>query len=241
MRLDTEILSRGLAKSRTSAQELIIRGSVLVNKLPAKKASQNVTNNDTIEITTPLPYVSRGGEKLAHALSYFNISPKDLICADIGSSTGGFTDCLLQNKAKMVYAIDVGTDQLDQKLKDDSRVISIEKTDIRNTTLPEKISLVVIDVSFISVIKILSAIKSLLLKNGEVVVLVKPQFEVGKDNLNRKGIVIDITKREDAIRRVVAESEKIGFILINQTTSPITGGDGNIEYLLYLKKIDKEK
>lgn len=232
-RLDRALVSRNLVRSRTEAQDLIRHGKVLVNKQMVSKPSAEVTDTDLIRVTERLPYVSRGGLKLQHALEHFSIAVREKLILDVGSSTGGFTDCLLQNGAARVYAVDVGTFQMEQKLRNDSRVVLMEQTDIRNlSALPEKVDGIVIDVSFISLVYIFPSINHFLKPGGFVVALVKPQFEVGRGNLNKHGIVIDETARKDALTKVLATATQSGLTIKNVTESPILGGDGNKEFLL---------
>lgn len=235
-RLDIEMVKRGLVKSRAVAVRLISEKQVLVAGVPAVKASQQVTIDTKIELLSTPKFVGRGGEKLAAALCTFDINPKDLTALDVGSSTGGFTDCLLQAGAQKVYAVDVGTDQFDPTLKIDSRVILMEQTDIRNVTaLPDEIDLAVIDVSFISLTKVLPAVLQLVKKSGSIIALVKPQFETGPDSKNRAGVIVDTHVRENALQSVLAFVREIGLEVVGTTPSPITGGEGNLEYLVHLK------
>ena len=244
MRLDKYLTEKGLCSSRTAAQNLINIGGVTVNGKMAVKVSQDVSDNDAVNIVEiKLPkYVSRGGVKLEGALRHWDISLGGLICLDIGASTGGFTDCMLQSGAAKVYAVDVGRGQLHERLRADSRVISLENTDIRGFELPEGVSADFIgtDVSFISLKLILPHIYRLLKDGGAAIALIKPQFEAGRGNLSKKGIV----KNENVRRRVVNETAEFaagcGFSVVGTAESPITGGDGNVEYLLYLRKVQDE-
>lgn len=234
-RLDIELVNRGLARSRTVAQTLILQGAVLLNSHPAEKSSTIISPADTLEIIADLPYVSRAGTKLEKALDEFAVNPSGLIVLDVGSSTGGFTDCLIQNGAKKVYAVDVGTDQLNPELKANPKIISIEQTDIRNlTSLPENVDLAVIDVSFISLTKVLPAVKKFLKPNAKIIALVKPQFEVGPNIVNKKGVVTDSHVREKALQNIISWTEQNGFVFLKKIDSPIHGTDGNAEYLIYL-------
>lgn len=236
-RVDIIIFKRGLAKSRTVASKLIIEGKVLVNDKILTKNSTLVADDCIIIVTEQPRYVSRGGLKLEKALSEFKVSPKGLIALDIGSSTGGFTDCLLQNGARKVYAIDVGTNQLDPKLKNHPQVVSLEKTDIRNIkNLPEKIDLAVIDVSFISLELILETVKNLVRDGGQIIALVKPQFETSNTVKNRQGIIKNRVIQEKALEKVETFCRKIGLKVVANIDSPILGGSGNKEYLLFLVK-----
>lgn len=232
-RLDRALVSRNLVRSRTEAQELIRHGKVLVNKQVISKPSFEVSDADIIRVTERLPYVSRGGLKLQHALEHFAIDVRAKIVLDIGSSTGGFTDCLLQNGAVRVYAVDVGTFQMEQKLRGDSRVVLMEQTDIRNLSqLPEKVDGIVIDVSFISLEHIFPSITRFLKPGGFVIALVKPQFEVGRGNLNKHGVVINEETRKAALTKILTVATQSDLTIKNVTESPILGGDGNKEFLL---------
>lgn len=234
-RLDVELVNRGLARSRTIAQTLILQGAVLLNEHPAEKSSTLISPADKLEVIADLPYVSRAGVKLEKALDEFGFNPTNLVILDVGASTGGFTDCLTQNGATKVYAVDVGTDQLNPELKSNPKVISIEQTDIRNlNSLPEKVDLAVIDVSFISLTKVLLAVKKFLKPHGKIIALVKPQFEVGPDVVNKKGVVADIKLREKALQEVISWTEQNGLVFLKKIESPIHGTDGNTEYLIYL-------
>ncbi len=237
VRLDVYLTENGLCKSRTTAQSLIKSGGVSVNGKPCEKPSSEVTEQDMIQITgEQLRYVGRGGLKLEGAINSFGIVLKDLVCLDIGSSTGGFTDCMLQNGAARVYAVDVGTDQLDEKLRGDSRVVSMEKTDIRTAQLPEQVDFVGTDVSFISLKQVIPHIQRLLKSGGIAVALIKPQFEAGRSALNKKGIVKDEKARNRTVEDIKVFAQQCGFMVLGLTESPIHGGDGNIEYLIHLGK-----
>ena len=236
-RLDTELVSRSLAKSRTLAQSLIKDGKVQVNGSSVQKPSFEVTAADEITVTGDLPrYVGRGGIKLEKAITDFNIALEGCTCIDIGASTGGFTDCMLQNGASLVYAVDVGSNQLDDKLRADKRVISLENLDIRNAAhkLPEKADFITIDVSFISLKLVLPTAKELLKATGSLVALIKPQFEVGKSGLGKHGVVKDEALRNQAVEEIKGFAADLGFTVNGVITSPITGGEGNIEYLIHL-------
>ena len=236
-RLDTELVDRSLAKSRTLAQSLIKDGIVHVNGSRVQKPSFEVSSADEITVEGDLPkYVGRGGIKLEKAITDFSIELDGLTCIDAGASTGGFTDCMLQNGARLVYAVDVGSSQLDEKLRTDKRVISLENTDIRNAVgkIPEKADFITADVSFISLKLVLPEIKNLLKPKGSSVALIKPQFEVGKSGLNKHGVVKDETLRIKAVEEIKRFAADLGFTVNGVITSPITGGEGNIEYLIYL-------
>ncbi|MFA4930587.1 MAG: TlyA family RNA methyltransferase [Patescibacteria group bacterium] len=238
-RLDLELTTRKLVESRSQGQTLIRAGEIFVNEQRAITPSQPVKSTDKIIIKEPLKYVSRGGLKLEHALKEFKIIPQDMVCMDIGASTGGFTDCLLQNGAQKVYAIDVGHGQLADKLKKDPRVISTEKQNFRLLEkLPDKIDLFTIDVSFISLTIILDHLKKLLpshhpSKNVTIICLLKPQFEASKKNL-KKGVVRDPKIHQGIINLFKNFCQSNNFQIKAQTTSPIKGPKGNIEFLFHL-------
>ena len=236
-RIDTELVQRSLAKSRTAAQSFIKDGIVYVNGSKVQKPSFEVTDTDEITVKGDLPkYVGRGGIKLEKAITDFNIKLDGCTCIDAGASTGGFTDCMLQNGAALIYAVDVGSSQLDEKLRADKRVISLENLDIRKASdkIPEKADFITIDVSFISLRLVLPAVKKLLKANGSIVALIKPQFEVGKSGLGKHGVVKDETLRQQAVDEIKLFAVGSGFTVNGVITSPITGGEGNIEYLIHL-------
>jgi len=240
MRLDTLLVKKGLVKSRNVAESLIKNSKVSVNgKIITKPAKDLVDSTELkIEILEQPKYVGRGGLKLEKALLEFKINPEDLVVLDVGSSTGGFTDCLLQQGAKKIYAIDVGTGQFDSKLKTDARVILMEKTDIRDVkNLPEKAELAVVDVSFISLELILPAVKKLLKEGGKIIALVKPQFETPKIAKNKNGVVKSDDLRNTALDKVKDFALKFGLKTLDFIDSPISGGSGNKEYLLLLQNI----
>ena len=239
-RLDKILVEKGLAESREKAQRLIMSGVVYVNGQRVDKAGTKVKRDSKIFIKEKEKYVSRGGYKLEKAIKSFSPHIKGKVCLDIGASMGGFTDCLLQNKARKVYAVDVGTNQLHEKLRKDSRVISLEKTNARylsSRVIPEKIDFFVVDVSFISVLKILPAISSLLVKNGEGIILIKPQFELSKKEV-KGGVVKDKKLHFKAIQKVIDGLCEHNFDVLNLTFSETWGPEGNIEFLVYVKKND---
>ncbi len=239
MRIDVYLADRGICPSRTAAVRLIEQGGVSVNGKTAEKPSIEVNDADDIRISEEkqLKYVGRGGIKLERAIEVFGICLDGKICIDVGASTGGFTDCMLQNGAKTVYAVDVGTAQLAEKLKNDSRVISLEQTDIRDFSPNFKADFIGADVSFISQKLILPHIFRLLKSGGEAAVLIKPQFEAGnKKLLTKKGIVKDEKIRKKIVEELKTFAEQCGFTLVGTEVSPIKGGDGNVEYLLGLRK-----
>lgn len=239
-RLDTLLVERELCSSRQQAQRLILAGEVSVNQQVIDKPGTEVETKAQIDIKARSPYVSRGGEKLAQALETFTIPIKDRICLDGGISTGGFTDCLLQAGAKKVYGVDVGYGQVDWRLRNDPRVVLRERTNLRYLT-PEELygenelaDLAVVDVSFISLTKILPALWQLLQSPREVVLLVKPQFEVGRSRVGKKGVVRDPDDQAEAIFQVLQSAQQLGWQYRGLTNSPIQGPAGNIEYLLWL-------
>lgn len=239
-RLDVLLVNRNLAETREKAKAIIMSGSVFVDGQREDKAGSSFADTVHIEVKgNPLKYVSRGGLKLEKAIECYELSLDGRICMDIGSSTGGFTDCMLQNGASLVYAVDVGTNQLAWKLRQDQRVVSMEKTNIRYLTpdqINHKIDFASIDVSFISLTKVLPAAKELLKDNGEIVSLIKPQFEAGRDKVGKKGVVRDIKVHEEVIELLVSFAASIGFDCLALDYSPIKGPEGNIEYLLYMRK-----
>lgn len=232
-RLDLSIVSRNLSRSRTEAQDRITHGKVLVNGLVETKPAKEVGDSDIIRITEQMPFVGRGGVKLQHAIEYFNIDVKDKIVLDVGSSTGGFTDCLLQNGAQKVYSIDVGTFQMADSLRNNQRVVLMEQTDIREAVLPEKVAGIVVDVSFISLSKIFSSLSKFAMPGSFIIALIKPQFEVGQANVGKGGIVTSDQARENAVTQVLKSATENGISIRDVTASPIVGGDGNKEFLLY--------
>jgi len=238
-RLDLLLVSRGLTASREKAKAVIMSGIVYVDGQREDKAGSMFEENARIEIRgATLKYVSRGGLKLEKAITHFGVRPKGKICMDVGSSTGGFTDCMLQNGAVKVYAVDVGHGQLDWRLRNDSRVICMEKTNIRYVApddIPDRIELCSIDVSFISLTKVLGAVKALLAGDGQVVCLIKPQFEAGREKVGKKGVVREKSTHLEVIEKVMEFSLGLGFEILNLEYSPIKGPEGNIEYLLYLQ------
>jgi 23S rRNA (cytidine1920-2'-O)/16S rRNA (cytidine1409-2'-O)-methyltransferase len=237
-RLDLLVVERGLTDSREKAQALILAGQVLVNGQKAGKAGANVETGATIELLAQPRYVGRGGLKLEAALDGFGISAAGKICLDVGSSTGGFTDCLLQHGAARVYAIDVGTSQLDWKLRNDPRVIVQEQVNARYLTreqVPDPIALAVCDVSFISITMILPALMGLLAQDSEMVILVKPQFELERNQVGKGGIIRDPRLHQQACLRVESAVQGLGFHT-QIIPSPILGAEGNREFLLHARK-----
>jgi 23S rRNA (cytidine1920-2'-O)/16S rRNA (cytidine1409-2'-O)-methyltransferase len=239
-RLDVLLLNRNLAESREKAKAIIMSGNVFVDGQREDKAGSTFAESVIIEVKeNPLKYVSRGGCKLEKAIAQYKITLEGKICMDVGSSTGGFTDCMLQNGAKKVYSVDVGTNQLAWKLRQDERVISMEKTNIRYLTpelIADQIAFASIDVSFISLTKVLVPVRELLEEEGEVVCLIKPQFEAGREKVGKKGVVRDRKVHGEVITLVCSFASVSGFDFLDLNYSPIKGPEGNIEYLLYLKK-----
>lgn len=240
-RLDVLLVKAGLAESREKAKAIIMAGNVFIKGQREDKAG-TVFEEDGIEIEikgSTLPYVSRGGLKLAKAMSVFKIDVGDKICMDIGASTGGFTDCMLQNGARKVYAIDVGHGQLAWKLRQDSRVVCMEKTNFRYMTkdkIADVIEFAATDVSFISLTKILPAAYDLLQEGAYMVCLIKPQFEAGREHVGKKGVVRDSKIHEEVIEKIVSFCLSNHFKILGMEYSPIKGPEGNIEYLLYIQK-----
>ncbi|MBR1444365.1 MAG: TlyA family RNA methyltransferase [Firmicutes bacterium] len=227
--------------SRDKVKEIIGKGGVTLNGKAIKKASVMVEDSDEIILDTDMmiPYVGRGGLKMEGAIKVFGIDIENKICMDIGASTGGFTDCMLRYGARKVYAVDVGSEQLAKKLKNDARVISMEKTDIRRLKkedIADEIECIGADVSFISLEKILPYAEKLLKSGGELAVLIKPQFEAGREYVGKGGIVKDIKIRKRVVKRITEFSGQIGFEVLGIAVSPIKGGSGNIEYLMYARK-----
>ena len=244
-RLDVLLVKRGLAPSREKAKTIIMSGIVFVDNQREDKAGTFFKDDVNIEVRgKTLKYVSRGGLKLEKAMDCFGVQLDGKICMDVGASTGGFTDCMLQNGAVKVYSVDVGHGQLAWKLVQDERVICMDRTNIRYVT-PEDIDDVIdfasIDVSFISLTKVLLPVKNLLTENGQIVCLIKPQFEAGRENVGKKGVVRDKKVHKDVIESVITFAMSIGFDIINLDFSPVKGPEGNIEYLLYLQNTNKEQ
>lgn len=240
-RLDVILVRQGYAQSREKAKALLMTGNVFVDGQREDKAGTTFDESKIrIEVKgNPLPYVSRGGLKLERALRQFPIILQDNVCMDIGASTGGFTDCMLQNGAAKVYAIDVGHGQLDWKLRSDARVVCMEKTNFRYVTdqdITETIDFASVDVSFISLTKILIPARNLLRANGQMVCLIKPQFEAGRDRVGKKGVVRDPEVHTEVIHKVIDYVDIIGFVVAGLTYSPVKGPEGNIEYLLWIEK-----
>lgn len=244
-RLDVLLVERGLAETRTKAQAVIMSGLVYVSGQKADKPGMSFEENSEIEVRgATCPYVSRGGLKLEKALRDFGVDPTGFVCSDSGASTGGFTDCLLQQGAKKVFAIDVGYGQLDWKIRSDPRVVVMERTNVRYVTpeqLGEPLDLSVVDVSFISLRIVLPVIKTFLKeKAGQVLCLIKPQFEAGKEKVGKKGVVRDPAVHKEVLDDFVALTKEINFKILGLTFSPVKGPEGNIEFLAHLSLADVE-
>ena len=244
-RLDVLLVKRGLAESREKAKAIIMTGNVFVEEQREDKAGSTFAEDAQIRIKgTPMKYVSRGGYKLEKAMELWHVPLQDKLCMDVGSSTGGFTDCMLQNGAVKVYAIDVGTNQLAWKLRQDERVVSMEKTNIRYVTpedIADPIDFSSIDVAFISLTKVLIPVWNLLKNGGRVVCLVKPQFEAGREKVGKKGVVRDKKVHEEVVCHIMTYALSMGFEILGLSYSPIKGPEGNIEYLVHLKKRPEEE
>ncbi len=238
-RLDILLVNRSLAPSREKAKAIIMSGIVYVNGQKEDKPGAVFDTAAAVEVRgTTLKYVSRGGLKLEKAMSSFGLSPEGKICMDVGSSTGGFTDCMLQNGAQKVYAVDVGHGQLDWKLRNDERVVCMERTNIRYVTpedIPDRIELSSIDVSFISLTKVLGPVQKLLTDDGQIAALIKPQFEAGREKVGKKGVVREKGTHLEVIGKVICHARELGFEVLNLDYSPVKGPEGNIEYLLHLQ------
>ena len=240
-RLDVLLVQRGMAASREKAKAMIMAGEILVDGEREDKAGSMFP--DTVTITQkgrPLPYVSRGGLKLEKAITHFGMDLTGKICMDVGASTGGFTDCMLQNGAVKVYAVDVGHGQLDWKLRNDERVVCMERTNIRYVTpedIQEPVQFVSIDVSFISLTKVLLPVRNLMEEGAEMTALIKPQFEAGREKVGKKGVVRDPAVHLEVIQTVISYARSISFGVRHLEFSPIKGPEGNIEYLVHLVKL----
>lgn len=239
-RLDVAVFENGAVDSRAKASALIMAGQVFVNGQKELKSGRIIKEADKIEVRgEKMPFVSRGGYKLDKAIKAFDLSLKDLVCMDIGASTGGFTDCMLQNGAKKVFSVDVGYGQLAWKLRTDERVVNMERTNFRYLTLDdinEQLDFASIDVSFISLKIILPVLYSLMKNGAKAVCLIKPQFEAGKDKVGKKGVVREISTHKDVVENITDFAFTAGFSVLGLSFSPIKGPEGNIEYLMYLEK-----
>ena len=243
-RLDVLLTQKGLAESRAKAQAIIMSGSVYVDGQKVDKAGLNVNLDAEIEVRgSSCPYVSRGGLKLEKALRDFDIDPTGYVCSDSGASTGGFTDCLLQHGARKVFAIDVGYGQLAWKIREDPRVVCMERTNIRYVTpedLGEPLDLSVIDVSFISLKIVLPAVRNLLKETGQVLCLIKPQFEAGKEKVGKKGVIRDPAVHKEVLEGFITLAKSLDFTIKDLTFSPVKGLEGNIEFLAHLSRVPGE-
>lgn len=239
-RLDILVTERGLVESREKAKTLIMAGQVYVDGQKADKPGDTFSEDAAVEVRGKgLPYVSRGGLKLEKAMREFGLQLQGRTCMDIGASTGGFTDCMLQNGAQRVYSVDVGYGQLAWSLRTDPRVVNLERTNARYLTreqVPEKIDFFSVDVSFISLTLILPAVRPLLAEHGQAVCLIKPQFEAGREKVGKKGVVRDKAVHEEVIEKIRSFALENGFSVLGLTFSPVKGPEGNIEYLIYLER-----
>ncbi len=239
-RLDVYLTEQKLAESREKAKALIMAGQIYVNGKKAEKAGADIPEDAVVELRgEPMRYVSRGGLKLEKALQVFPVDLAGAVCMDIGASTGGFTDCMLQNGAKKVYCVDVGTGQLAKKLREDGRVINLEQTNIRYVTrekIPEPVDFISVDVSFISLTLVLPVVQELLKENGAAVCLVKPQFEAGRGKVGKNGVVREPETHREVLKKILAFSREAGFAIKGLDYSPVKGPEGNIEYLMLLQK-----
>lgn len=239
-RLDKVLVDRGLVKSRERAKALIMEGRVVVDGSGAVKAGTLVASDSDIALKgVDIPFVSRGGLKLQAAMDYFSLDPTGMVAMDVGCSTGGFTDCLLKRGVRRVYAVDVGYGQFDWTLRQDSRIVLIEKTNVRyldRSTVRDHIDLAVVDVSFISLLKVLPRVLEFLGEDGRVLALVKPQFEVGKGMVGKGGVVRDESARLSALEKVSLGAVEAGFCVVGSFESPVVGSKGNREYFIYLRR-----
>lgn len=244
-RLDCCLVEEGLCQSREMAKSLIMEGKVYVNNQKSDKPGTMVSEKDTVELRgETLRYVSRGGLKLEKAVKVFGIELSEKVCMDIGASTGGFTDCMLQNGAKRVFSVDVGYGQLAWKLRNDERVVNMERTNIRFVTEEQigvLLDFVSVDVAFISLKLVLPVAYSLMRGGGRIVALIKPQFEAGREKVGKKGVVRDIGVHKEVVKTVVSFAQELGFDVKGIDFSPIRGPEGNIEYLMYAEKCEAEK
>ena len=241
IRLDQYLVQHGLIQSRERAKAMIMSGVVFVNEQKVDKAGEMIKEDAKVEVRGhDIGYVSRGGLKLEKAMKCFPLTPKGKVCMDIGASTGGFTDCMLQNGAVKVYAVDVGYGQLAWSLRTDARVVNMERTNIRYVVLEdieERPSFVSIDVSFISLTKVLLPVRNLMEENGEIAALIKPQFEAGREKVGKKGVVRDPAVHKEVIEMVISYAKSISFGVRHLEFSPIKGPEGNIEYLVHLVRL----
>lgn len=243
LRLDVALFEKGLCESREKAKALIMAGQVYVNGQKALKSGVTLKETDSVEVRgKQMPFVSRGGFKLQKAVDVFGVRLENKVCMDIGASTGGFTDCMLQHGAKKVFAVDVGYGQLAWKLRTDERVVNLERTNFRYVTkeqIEDEIDFASVDVSFISLKLILPVMRELLANDGEAVCLIKPQFEAGRENVGKKGVVRDVNVHINVVEDIFSFVLENGFDVLNLDFSPIKGPEGNIEYLIYLRKSEE--
>ena len=242
IRLDQYLVQHGLIQSRERAKAMIMSGVVFVNEQKVDKAGEMIKEDAKVEVRGhDIGYVSRGGLKLEKAMQCFPLTPNGKVCMDIGASTGGFTDCMLQNGAKKVYAVDVGYGQLDWRLRSDARVVCMERTNARYLTheqIPDELDFASVDVSFISLKIILPAVRPLLKDGGKAVCLIKPQFEAGREKVGKKGVVRDKAVHEEVVQMICDFAVENGYSVQGLTFSPVKGPEGNIEYLVFLQKSD---
>ncbi len=245
VRLDVALVERGLIESRERAKTTIMEGTVYVNEQKADKPGMQVSEQDKIEVRgKTLAYVSRGGLKLEKALDFFGVDPSDMTVIDAGASTGGFSDCLLKRNAKKIYAVDVGYGQLAWSIRNHERVVCMERTNVRYLTheeIPEELDLAVIDVSFISLSLVLPAVSGLLSDTGKILCLIKPQFEAGRDKVGKKGVVRDPAVHLEVLQNFYETAHSLGLKVLGVTFSPITGPEGNIEFLGHLSKCAQDE
>ncbi len=238
IRLDNFLVNKGLVDSREKGRALILAGKILVNEVKIDKAGKLIDQNAIVKVTESIPYVSRGGVKLEAALNWFHIDVKGKVAMDIGASTGGFTDCLLQHGVEKVFAVDVGYGQFAWKLRKDKRVVLLEKTNIRyleKDTFTNSIDIATIDVSFISLLKVIPKVQEFLNLEGVIIALIKPQFEVDRKDVGKGGVVRDENKRQEVIDRIIKKVHHLGFEVEGVMQSPLLGPKGNREYFIYLK------
>jgi len=239
-RLDKLLVRKGIVSSRERAKALILEGRILVNAAPVDKAGALIDEGAEIVLKgEDIPYVSRGGLKLEGALDHFNIRLDGLVVMDVGASTGGFTDCMLQRGARKVYAVDVGYGQLSWKLRNDPRVVVLERKNIRylaGDLVPEKVDLVTIDVSFISLSKVVPKVLEFLKEGGGILALIKPQFEVGREEVDKGGVIRSEEKRRAVVRKLTGEFERMGLVPRGVFESPLKGQKGNVEYFIYMTR-----
>ena len=237
IRLDNFLVNKGLVDSREKGRALILAGKILVNEVKIDKAGKLIDQNAIVKVTERIPYVSRGGVKLEAALNWFHIDVKGKVAMDIGASTGGFTDCLLQHGVEKVFAVDVGYGQFAWKLRKDKRVVLLEKTNIRyleKDTFANSIDIATIDVSFISLLKVIPKVQEFLNLEGVIIALIKPQFEVDRKDVGKGGVVRDENKRQEVIDRIIKKVRHLGFEVKGVMQSPLLGPKGNREFFIYL-------